>query len=265
MTDHPALPDLAKLPRPDRRGEPAASFGQDIAPLVSSRGCYANCSFCCIAASARGRELAGEDVPRVSASGRRRRGNGRAGGRHGSTSSFHARRRLLSYSLIAETANTRRARRRTREPGASKSYANHREDAPDGLRLPRYFPFLEHRLKLSSRVHQHRDGRRPRIANAPALRHTRGDVAEAINIIRNPDLYPFLLHARLRSPDTTIESLRTNIEFLRYSRGLRRTSDARALRRRAAARANANEESRARRFTCMGYRSSSPNRTHKHT
>ncbi|MCA9644851.1 MAG: B12-binding domain-containing radical SAM protein, partial [Myxococcales bacterium] len=46
----PRLPDLAKLPRPDRRGEPASCFGHGIAPLVSSRGCYANCSFCCIAA-----------------------------------------------------------------------------------------------------------------------------------------------------------------------------------------------------------------------
>ncbi|MEZ4374064.1 MAG: radical SAM protein [Polyangiaceae bacterium] len=46
----PRLPDLAALPRPDRRGEPASCFGHGIAPLVSSRGCYANCSFCCIAA-----------------------------------------------------------------------------------------------------------------------------------------------------------------------------------------------------------------------
>jgi octaprenyl-diphosphate synthase len=33
-----------------RRGEPAACFGHRIAPLVGSRGCYANCTFCCIAA-----------------------------------------------------------------------------------------------------------------------------------------------------------------------------------------------------------------------
>lgn len=46
----PRLPDLARLPWPDRRGEPASCFGHGIAPLVSSRGCYANCSFCCIAA-----------------------------------------------------------------------------------------------------------------------------------------------------------------------------------------------------------------------
>lgn len=45
-----SLPELATLPRPDRRGEPARCFGHGIAPLVGSRGCYANCSFCCIAA-----------------------------------------------------------------------------------------------------------------------------------------------------------------------------------------------------------------------
>lgn len=46
----PPLPDLAGLAPPDRRGEPATCLGHAIAPLVASRGCYANCSFCCIAA-----------------------------------------------------------------------------------------------------------------------------------------------------------------------------------------------------------------------
>ncbi len=44
------LPELDRLPWPDRRGAPAACFGHAIAPLVTSRGCYANCTFCCIAA-----------------------------------------------------------------------------------------------------------------------------------------------------------------------------------------------------------------------
>jgi hypothetical protein len=50
LTPQPALPDLATLPPPDRSGEPAQCFGHGIAPLVGSRGCYANCTFCCIAA-----------------------------------------------------------------------------------------------------------------------------------------------------------------------------------------------------------------------
>jgi anaerobic magnesium-protoporphyrin IX monomethyl ester cyclase len=50
LTPQPSLPDLTRLPRPDRSGEPASCFGHGIAPLVGSRGCYANCTFCCIAA-----------------------------------------------------------------------------------------------------------------------------------------------------------------------------------------------------------------------
>jgi len=43
-------PDLASLAWPDRRGQPASCLGHPIATLVSGRGCYANCAFCCIAA-----------------------------------------------------------------------------------------------------------------------------------------------------------------------------------------------------------------------
>jgi len=46
----PRVPDLSELPFPDRSGTPAKAFDHGIAPLVSSRGCYANCTFCCIAA-----------------------------------------------------------------------------------------------------------------------------------------------------------------------------------------------------------------------
>jgi anaerobic magnesium-protoporphyrin IX monomethyl ester cyclase len=50
LTPEATLPDLVTLPRPDRRGKPASCLGHRFAPLVSSRGCYANCTFCCIAA-----------------------------------------------------------------------------------------------------------------------------------------------------------------------------------------------------------------------
>jgi len=46
----PALPELHKLLPPDRRGAPSECLGHGIAPLVGSRGCYANCAFCCISA-----------------------------------------------------------------------------------------------------------------------------------------------------------------------------------------------------------------------
>jgi hypothetical protein len=43
-----ALPPLDTLPFPDRRGKPRSVLGVPAAPLVASRGCYADCSFCCI-------------------------------------------------------------------------------------------------------------------------------------------------------------------------------------------------------------------------
>ena len=46
----PSVPELGELPWPVRTGEPARVFGHGIAPVISSRGCYANCTFCCIAA-----------------------------------------------------------------------------------------------------------------------------------------------------------------------------------------------------------------------
>jgi anaerobic magnesium-protoporphyrin IX monomethyl ester cyclase len=42
--------DLHTLPWPDRRGTPSQCLGHAVAPLVASRGCYANCTFCCISA-----------------------------------------------------------------------------------------------------------------------------------------------------------------------------------------------------------------------
>jgi anaerobic magnesium-protoporphyrin IX monomethyl ester cyclase len=43
-------PAIDRLPWPDRRGPAARCLGHPIAAMVSSRGCYGNCAFCCIAA-----------------------------------------------------------------------------------------------------------------------------------------------------------------------------------------------------------------------
>jgi hypothetical protein len=50
LTALPAMPDLHRLPPPDRRGAPSQCLGHCMAPLVASRGCYGNCTFCCISA-----------------------------------------------------------------------------------------------------------------------------------------------------------------------------------------------------------------------
>lgn len=42
--------ELAGLAWPDRRGTPTQCLGHRISTLVGSRGCYARCAFCCIAA-----------------------------------------------------------------------------------------------------------------------------------------------------------------------------------------------------------------------
>ena len=47
-----ALPRLDSLAFPDRRGVPHDVLGVGAAPIVGSRGCYADCSFCCIYAYA---------------------------------------------------------------------------------------------------------------------------------------------------------------------------------------------------------------------
>jgi anaerobic magnesium-protoporphyrin IX monomethyl ester cyclase len=46
------LPPLDALPFPDRRGAPHTVMGVRTSPIVGSRGCYADCSFCCIYAYA---------------------------------------------------------------------------------------------------------------------------------------------------------------------------------------------------------------------
>lgn len=64
------VPRLDDLPWPDRRGEPHEVLGVPTAPIIGSRGCYADCSFCCIyayAENARGpryRRRSPEDVAR---------------------------------------------------------------------------------------------------------------------------------------------------------------------------------------------------------
>jgi radical SAM superfamily enzyme YgiQ (UPF0313 family) len=74
------LPKLDDLAWPDRRDEPHDVLGIPTAPLIGSRGCYADCSFCCIyayAESARGpryRRRSPENIVREMKDERRQRG-----------------------------------------------------------------------------------------------------------------------------------------------------------------------------------------------
>jgi len=46
------IPALDTLPFPDRRGPALQVMGINVAPILGSRGCYADCAFCCIYAYA---------------------------------------------------------------------------------------------------------------------------------------------------------------------------------------------------------------------
>lgn len=50
LTPLRAPPELAGLAWPQRFGEPTRCLGHRVAAMIGSRGCYARCAFCCIAA-----------------------------------------------------------------------------------------------------------------------------------------------------------------------------------------------------------------------
>ncbi len=211
MTDHPALPDLATLPRPDRRGEPAACFGHGIAPLVSSRGCYANCSFCCVAAwheqSLPGKRYRIREVDDVAAEMvelQKTRGidvfvfhddNFFVPGHRNNRERFAALADALERQKIGPFATVVKARPTDCDPEVFailkhrlkciRVYIGIETDADQGLRTLR-------RWSKSKQNHH------------------------AIDMVRKLDLYT-CYNMLIFDPDTTVESLRTNVEFLRYA------------------------------------------------
>ncbi|HEY1958055.1 MAG TPA: cobalamin-dependent protein [Polyangiaceae bacterium] len=211
LTEHPALPDLAKLPRPDRRGEPASCFGHGISPLVSSRGCYANCSFCCIAAwheqslpGKRYRVREVEDVADEMLELKRTRGvdifvfhddNFFVPGHRQNRERFAALADALEKNGIGDFATVVKARPTDCDPAVFeilkrrlnciRVYIGIETDADQGLRTLR-------RWSHSKQNHK------------------------AIDLVRSLELYT-CYNMLIFDPDTTIESLRTNIEFLRYA------------------------------------------------
>jgi radical SAM superfamily enzyme YgiQ (UPF0313 family) len=211
MTAHPSLPDLAKLPRPDRRGEPAACFGHAIAPLVSSRGCYANCTFCCIAAwqeqslpGKRYRVREVEDVADEMAELHETRGidifvfhddNFFVPGHARNRERFTALADALDRRKLGPFATVVKARPTDADPEVFsilverlhciRAYIGIETDADQGLRTLR-------RWSRSGQNHR------------------------AIDLVRKLGLYT-CYNMLIFDPDTTLESLRTNVEFLRHA------------------------------------------------
>jgi radical SAM superfamily enzyme YgiQ (UPF0313 family) len=211
LTPEAGLPDLARLPLPDRRGEPAACFGHGIAPLVSSRGCYANCSFCCIAAwheqSLPGKRYRLRDVAAVAdemVALKRERGidifvfhddNFFVPGHKKNAERFSALADALESRGIGPFATVVKARPTDVDPQVFRIlrerlqcirvYIGIETDADQGLET----------LNRWSGTKQNRT---------------------AIKVVRELDLYT-CFNMLLFDPDTTLESLSTNIAFMRFA------------------------------------------------
>ncbi len=211
LTPHPRLPDLAKLPRPDRRGEPAACFGHGISPLVSSRGCYANCSFCCIAAwheqslpGKRYRIREVDDVADEMVDMQRTRGI--------EIFVFHDdnffvpghKRNFERFSALADALEKR---------GIGK-YATVVKARPTDVD-PKVFDVLKHRLHcIRAYIGIETDadqGLETLRRWSPAKQNKK-----SIDLARKLDLYT-CFNILLFDPDTTLEDIETNIAFFRYA------------------------------------------------
>jgi len=211
LTALPALPDIHGLARPDRRGEPAACFGHRIAPLVSSRGCYANCTFCCIAAwheqtlpGKRYRVREPDDVAAEMVEMQQQRGieifvfhddNFFVPGKRRNLERFHALADALERRGIGRFATVVKARptdvdlevfRVLRDRlQAIRVYVGIETDSEQGLQT----------LRRWSRPRQNH---------------------QAIEIVRELELY-CCFNMLAFDPDTTLESLETNLEFMQYA------------------------------------------------
>jgi anaerobic magnesium-protoporphyrin IX monomethyl ester cyclase len=211
VTPDAALPDVHTLPWPDRRGEPARCFDHGIAPLVSSRGCYANCSFCCIAAwheqSLPGKRYRLRDVEVVAdemVALWRERGvdifvfhddNFFVPGHHRNKERLSALADALEARGIGRFATVVKARPTDVDPEVFgilrhrlhciRAYVGIETDADQGLEtLRRWSP-----AKLNRR---------------------------AVEVVRSLDLYT-CFNMLLFDPDTDVESLRVNLEFMRFA------------------------------------------------
>jgi hypothetical protein len=211
LTALPSLPDLATLPRPDRRGEPAACFDHRISPLVSSRGCYANCTFCCIAAwheqtlpGKRYRVRDPDDVAAEMVEMQRERNieifvshddNFFVPGRRRNLDRFHALADALERRGIGKFATVVKAR-------------------PTDVDLE-VFTVLRERLKairvyVGIETDSEQGLKTLRRWVRPKQNH------HAIDVVRQLDLY-CCFNMLVFDPDTTLESLEINLDFMRHA------------------------------------------------
>jgi anaerobic magnesium-protoporphyrin IX monomethyl ester cyclase len=207
----PEVPDLAALPWPVRSGEPARCFDHGIAPVVSSRGCYANCTFCCIAAwheqtlpGKRYRLRAPADVAAEMAAMRRERGidnfvfhddNFFVPNHARSLARLHALADAIEAEGLRDFATVVKARPNDVQPevfrvlverlSCIRCYVGVETDADQGLVTLR-------RWARSSQNHR------------------------AIDVARSLGLF-LCFNILMFDPDTTLQSVRKNVEFIEYA------------------------------------------------
>jgi radical SAM superfamily enzyme YgiQ (UPF0313 family) len=209
LTEQPRLPDLARLPWPDRSGEPPSCFDHNIAPLVGSRGCYANCTFCCIAAwheetqpGKRYRLREVDDIAAEMAAMQR--------ARNIEIFVFHDdnffvpghKRNAERLSALADALDARGVNR----------FATVVKARPTDLD-PEVFRILQDRLhciRVYVGVESDADQGLITLGRWAARRHNH----HAIALLRELNLYA-CFNVLIFDPDTTIESLETNIAFIR--------------------------------------------------
>jgi anaerobic magnesium-protoporphyrin IX monomethyl ester cyclase len=209
LTEQPKLPDLARLPWPDRRGEPAACFDHAIAPLVGSRGCYANCTFCCIAAwheetqpGKRYRLREVEDVADEMLSLHTKRGI--------EIFVFHDdnffvpghKRNIERFTALADAIERRKFGR-----FATVVKARPTDVHPDVFRILKE---RLHCIRTYVGVETDADQGLETLGRWAQPRHNR----EAIRILRDLNYYA-CFNMLIFDPDTTLDSLETNIAFIR--------------------------------------------------
>jgi hypothetical protein len=209
LTEQPQLPDLTRLPWPDRSGEPPECFGHRIAPLVGSRGCYANCTFCCIAAwheetqpGKRYRLREVDDIAAEMAAMQR--------ARNIEVFVFHDdnffvpghKKNAERFTALADALDARGVKR----------FATVVKARPTDVD-PEVFRILKERLqciRVYVGVESDADQGLVTLGRWAARRHNH----HAIALLRELDLYA-CFNVLIFDPDTTIDSLETNIAFIR--------------------------------------------------
>lgn len=200
------LPPLDDLPFPDRRGHPHRVLGVPVSPVIGSRGCYADCSFCCIYAyaenadGARYRRRSPEDIAREMRQEYRERGvrlfvfhddNFFVPSREQNLARYRRLKALLDEAGMRDIALVIKCRPNDvtpelfallKEMGLIRTYVGIETNSNEGI------------VSLNRRI-------------------TSEDNRRALRVFRDLDIY-HSFNVLIFDPEATLEGIRRNIEFM---------------------------------------------------